>query len=197
MSLVQNLNQIAERLFTVYAFWCEMKLGGVMDSTRAELLKRRKRHRLSSAVIRRNTLWAAGTGLIPIPVLDSAAIVSVQIKMLAEISSVYEVPFQNNSGKSVIAAMMTTLSGTVLGKSLLSTGIFGNLMKVVPGVGAALSILTMPGFNAAFTYALGRVFQQHYAAGGTIKDFDPRAAEPYFKEKLKEGFNFTQQAKSA
>lgn len=168
-----------------------------MNSTRVKLLERRKRHRQSSTVIRLNTLWAAGTGLIPIPILDSAAIVSVQIKMLAEISSIYKVPFQKNSGKSIIAALMTSLSGTVLGKSLLASGVFSGLMRAVPGVGAALSILTMPGFNAAFTYALGRVFQQHYAVGGTLEDFDPRAAEPYFKEKLKEGFTYSQQAKSA
>lgn len=168
-----------------------------MDSAKLEALKRRKRHRQAQSVIQRNTLWAAGTGLIPIPVLDSAAVVAVQLKMLAELSSVYGVDFQKSSGRSVIAALMASLSSGVLGKSLLGTGLFSGLSSALPVIGSSLSILTMPGFNAAFTYALGRVFQQHYAIGGTLQDFDPKQAEPFFHEKLKEGFKFTQARKSA
>lgn len=168
-----------------------------MDSEKLEALKSKKRHRRASAIVQRNTLWAAGTGLIPIPVLDSAAIVAVQLKMLAEISNVYGIDFQNSSGRSVIAALMTSLTSNVLGKSLLGTGLFSSLSKTLPVIGSTLSILTMPGFNAAFTYALGRVFLQHYALGGSLQDFDPKKAEPYFHEKFKEGFMFTQKAKTA
>ena len=55
----------------------------------------------------------------------------------------------------------------------------------------------MPGFNAAFTYALGRVFQQHYAAGGTMADFDAQKAEADFRRKFKEGLKFDQDEKTA
>ncbi|MEQ8393433.1 MAG: DUF697 domain-containing protein [Thalassospira sp.] len=168
-----------------------------MGNSRLERLKRNKQNRLGRGIVRRNTMWAAGTGLIPIPVLDSAAIVAVQLKMLAELSSLYQVDFQKNSGQAVIATMMTSLSGSVLGKSFLATGIFSGLAKVIPVVGSTLSILTIPGFNAAFTYALGRVFLKHYAIGGTLQDFDPEKAEPYFKEKFKEGFKVAQGAKAA
>lgn len=173
-----------------------------MDRKEADQLRIRnlRRRRQSNALIRNNTLWAAGTGLIPIPVIDSAATVAVQIKMLAEISSIYDVPFQETSGRSVIASLMSSLTSNVLGKSLIASGLFSGLAKVVPVVGSTLGILTMPGFNAAFTYALGRVFQQHYEAGGTLKDFDANAAKPYFEEKFKEGFKAgakTQSPKSA
>lgn len=168
-----------------------------MDSEKLEALKSKRRHRQASAIVQRNTLWAAGSGLIPIPVLDSAAIVAVQLKMLAEISNVYGIDFQKSSGRSVIAALMTSLTSNVLGKSLLGTGLFSSLSKTLPVIGSTLSILTMPGFNAAFTYALGRVFQQHYTLGGSLQDFDPKKAEPYFHEKFKEGFMFTQKAKTA
>lgn len=168
-----------------------------MSNARLEQLKRNKQKRLGSGIVRRNTLWAAGTGLIPIPVLDSTAIVAVQLKMLAELSSLYGVDFRNSSGKAVIATMMTSITGGVLGKSFLATGIFSGLAKALPVIGTSLSILTMPGFNAAFTYALGRVFLSHYAAGGTLSDFDPKKAEPQFKEKFKEGFTVVQDAKAA
>ncbi|WP_022731488.1 YcjF family protein [Thalassospira lucentensis] len=168
-----------------------------MGNARLEQLKRNKQKRLAGGIVRRNTLWAAGTGLIPIPVLDSTAVVAVQLKMLAELSSLYNVDFRKSSGQAVIATMMTSITGGVLGKSFLATGIFSGLSKALPVLGASLSILTMPGFNAAFTYALGRVFVMHYAAGGTLKDFDPKQAEPYFKEKFKEGFTVVKDAKAA
>ena len=167
-----------------------------MDSERLELLRRKKLHRKSDAIIRTNTLWAAGTGFIPIPVLDSAAIVAVQLKMLGELSSIHNVPFTETSGKSVIASFVASLTSNVLAKSLLATGLFSNVARALPVVGSTLSILTMPGFNAAFTYALGKVFQQHYESGGTIDDLDPKAAAPYFKEKFKESFKFGQKAEA-
>lgn len=168
-----------------------------MDSARLEQLKRNKRNRLARGIVMRNTMWAAGTGLIPIPVLDSAAIVAVQLKMLAELSSHYKVDFRRSSGKAVIATMMASITGGVLGKSFLATGIFSGLAKALPVVGTTLSILTMPGFNAAFTYALGRVFQLHYEAGGTMDNFDPKRAEPKFKEEFQEGLKVVKDAKVA
>ncbi len=168
-----------------------------MDSARLEQLKRNKRNRVARGIVMRNVMWAAGTGLIPVPVLDSTAVVAVQLKMLAELSSHYQVDFRKSSGKAVISTMMTSITGGVLGKSFLATGIFTSLAKALPVVGTTLSVLTMPGFNAAFTYALGRVFQMHYEAGGTFETFDPKKAEPKFREEFKEGLKVAQDAKVA
>ncbi|WP_085618992.1 YcjF family protein [Thalassospira alkalitolerans] len=173
------------------------KLGDVMGAETLDVLKHRKQHRLANGVVRRNVLWAATTGLVPIPVLDSAATVAVQLKMLAELSDVYGVKFNKSSGKSVIAALTSCITSGVLGRALLSTGIFTSLAKVLPVVGSTLGVLTMPGFNGAFTYALGKVFQQHYATGGTMLDFDPEKAEPAFRQKFKDGLKFNQDAKTA
>lgn len=168
-----------------------------MEAEKLEALKRRRQHRLAKGVVQRNTLWAATTGLVPIPVVDSAATVAVQLKMLAELSDVYDVAFNKSSGKSVIAAMTACITSGVLGRALLGTGIFSSLARVMPVVGSTLSIVTMPGFNAAFTYALGRVFQQHYAAGGTMADFDPNKAAPEFRKNFKEGLKFDQNRETA
>ena len=37
------------------------------------------------------------------------------------------------------------------------------------------------------TYALGKVFIQHFAAGGTFLSFDPEAVRDYFQTQLQEG----------
>jgi hypothetical protein len=47
-------------------------------------------------------------------------------------------------------------------------------------VGTAYRWLALPGFNAAFTYAVGKVFQQHFASGGTFLTFDPEKVKGYF-----------------
>jgi len=161
-----------------------------MSAEKLAELKQLKQHRLASAIVRRNTMWAVGSGFIPIPLVDSATIVAVQLKMLAELSAIYNVPFNRNSGKSAIAALICSLSSGALGKSLLATGVFGAMAKSVPVIGYGLSILTMPGFNGAATYALGKVFQQHFSAGGTFLTFDPQKTERHFRQKFEEGKEF-------
>ncbi|MDP2699976.1 YcjF family protein [Thalassospira sp.] len=147
----------------------------------------RRRHLRGNNVISNNMLWALGTGLIPIPVVDTSATIAIQLKMLAELSDVYEVPFSYNSGKSVVASLLTSLTANLMGKSLVGSGLFYGIARMVPVLGYGLKALTMPVFTAAFTYALGKVFQQHFAAGGTILTFDPKKTDSYFREKFDEG----------
>ena len=47
----------------------------------------------AAAIARRYALYAACIGLIPIPLLDLAAIAAIQATMLAEIGALYGVPF--------------------------------------------------------------------------------------------------------
>ena len=166
------------------------------DQKRAEL-KQLKQHREAGAAVRRNTMWAIGGSFIPIPVVDTAAIVAVQLKMLAELSNIYDIPFDRNSGKATISALICSLSSGTLGKSLLATGIFGTMVKSMPVVGYGLTVLTMPGFNGAATYALGKIFQQHFSAGGTFLTFDPKKTERHFREKFEEGKEFVARQKAA
>ena len=42
--------------------------------------------------VKRYMWWSMGAGLVPVPVLDLAAVSGVQLKMLAEISRIYDVP---------------------------------------------------------------------------------------------------------
>ena len=42
-----------------------------------------------------------GGGLVPIPIVDIAAVGGVQLQMLRRLSEIYGVPFSDNLGKSV------------------------------------------------------------------------------------------------
>ena len=55
------------------------------------------------------------------------------------------------------------------------------MIKGIPGIGTAISALTMPTLSVGATFAIGMAFIQHFASGGTLLDFDP----PDYKEFLK------------
>ena len=146
-----------------------------------------RRHRRASAIVRRNMLWSMGAGLIPVPFLDSAVVISIQVKMLSELSECYGTPFRRSSAKAAISALLCGLGGETLGRGLIGTGIFSALARRMPVLGFTLSALTMPTLHGALTYALGKVFQQHFATGGTFLTFKPQETEAFFRAKFEEG----------
>ena len=130
-------------------------------------------------VIRRHAGYSAVAGLIPLPLVDVAAITALQVKMLAEMSAVYEVPFSENAVKGTIAALFGGSVPVALGTN---TGF--SLMKAVPGVGTVAAIAIVPGFAAALTWAIGRVFLSHFESGGTTLDFDAGKMKARFQKEF-------------
>jgi hypothetical protein len=45
----------------------------------------------------------------------------------------------------------------------------------------------MPTLAGASTYAVGRVFIQHFECGGTILSFDPEKVRAHFEKEFEEG----------
>ena len=120
--------------------------------------------------------WSAGAGLVPVPGLDLAAIAGVQIKMLDDLSKLYEVPFSKNAAKSIIGALLGSGGATLVAVPAAS------LLKIIPIVGHIAALFTEPAAAAASTYALGKVFIQHFESGGTFLDFNPSAVRRYYDE---------------
>ena len=48
----------------------------------------------------------------------------------------------------------------------------------------------MPVINGATTYAVGKVFTQHFESGGTFLTFDAAKVREYFETQFKEGKSF-------
>src|SRR5712671_6045109 len=107
----------------------------------------------AAKLVDRFSLWSGAAGLIPIPLVDIAAVGGVQLQMLRKLSDIYGVPFSENRGKSIIAS----LAGAVLPASTATTTAVGvgSLVKSLPGVGTAIGALTMPVFSAGATYVIG------------------------------------------
>lgn len=133
-------------------------------------------------ITRRYMLWSAGAGLIPFPIIDLASIIGVQLKMVSEISDVYEVSFSENKAKNTISA---ALSGVTA--STFATGTIGSSIKAVPVIGTLMGTLTMPFFASASAYALSNVFINHFEQGGTFLDLDGEKFKESFKVMFKRG----------
>jgi uncharacterized protein (DUF697 family) len=126
--------------------------------------------------------WSMGAGLIPVPWADLAAVAAVQLKMLAEISKIYGVPFQENRGKAAIGSLV----GFVLPHAM-AFGAVGSLLKAIPVVGVLAGAPAMALFCGAYTWALGNVFIQHFESGGTFLTFDPEKVKEHFQARFEEG----------
>lgn len=141
-----------------------------------------QRHAAADHLVRQYTLGGMAVGLVPIPLADLAALVAVQLKMLHGLAGIYGIEFRADLGRSAIASLV----GSTLPTSL-SPGLAASLSKLIPGVGQTLATGSAVLLNGAATYAVGKVFIQHFAAGGTFLTFDPEAVRDYFAAQLKEG----------
>ncbi|PLC51289.1 hypothetical protein CR159_03405 [Pollutimonas subterranea] len=130
-------------------------------------------------IIKKQVKWAAAAAIVPIPLLDLAALATVQVKMIKNIAECYGCEAKESSLKPLVAS----LAGT-LGAAGLSGGLLGSSAKVVPVAGTILGSIGFAAFGSAATYALGRVFASHFASGGTLADFNASAAGSRLKEEF-------------
>lgn len=125
---------------------------------------------------------AMGAGLIPVPVVDSLALGALQLLLIRDMARLYGAEFSPTRGRVLLA----TLLGSV-GTVSVATGYLVSLVKLVPLVGYSAGAATMPALSGAATFALGRVFQRHFATGGDLWDFDPGAKAREMADAMAEG----------
>ena len=120
-------------------------------------------------IILNHVFFSLGAGLVPLPLLDIAAVTVVQLDMLKQLSRLYDVPFQEESGKSLISA----IAGGIAAK-------FGaSMIKALPLVGTFLGGVSMSVLSGASTYSIGQVFKQHFSSGGNLTNVDIKGEENF------------------
>ena len=132
-------------------------------------------------VANRFMLYTGGAGLIPIPLFDLAAVAALQVKMLSDLSKCYGLTLDKDRGKSLITALIGGALPTTLGY-----GAVGSFLKRLPVVGPIVGVFTVSAFAAASTYAVARVFIQHFESGGTFLDFKPEEVRDHYAAELKQ-----------
>src|ERR1700721_4652572 len=63
------------------------------------------RDELASHLVDRLSLWSGAAGLIPVPLVDMAAVGGVQLHMLRRLSEISGVPCSENRGKAKITSL--------------------------------------------------------------------------------------------
>jgi uncharacterized protein (DUF697 family) len=124
----------------------------------------------SEATIKKYMYWSMGAGLIPIPALDVAAVMAIQVNMVAALADAHGQAFSREAGRAFVAALVCGSLPTAM------AGPVARLLKAIPLIGQTAGALAMPALAGASTYAVGKVFVQHFESGGTFRDFDPEAA---------------------
>ncbi|MEP7306388.1 MAG: hypothetical protein ABJA98_12800 [Acidobacteriota bacterium] len=123
-------------------------------------------------VVVKYTVLCALASRIPAWWANSASVTGLQLKMLAELSSVYEVEFRQD----LAVPMIGSLAGGGL-SFLVSQNPLAMALKfsvaMIPVVGIPLRFATGPAIIGGYCYMLGRAFVDHYEAGGTYHDFNP------------------------
>ena len=129
-------------------------------------------------IIKNYVLWSAGTALIPLPLVDFVAVAAIELKMLKKLSDHYEMEFSHQRGKSLIASLIGGVHARAFSVSLF---------KFIPVFGMTGAVVSLGALSGAVTYAVGKVFVQHFETGGTLLDFDPSKVKAFFAEKCREG----------
>lgn len=124
----------------------------------------------ASKIIRTHAIASVASSLIPIPFVGIGVLGAAHLRMVHQLAKLYEVEFSEQRAKSII--------GSLLGIS--TTGFALLCLRAIPGL-QILGALTLP---SASTFALGKVFVEHFESGGTFLTFDPERAKDRYAKAL-------------
>jgi uncharacterized protein (DUF697 family) len=115
-----------------------------------------RRRALARRLVERHKTYAAIGGLSPLPILNVAGVTAIIMRMVKQLSGLYEVPFERDRTRSLIVSLIGGAVPTGLGTATAST-----LAFVLPGhalVGLGVSAIAA----GALTRGIGLVFLDHF-----------------------------------
>ena len=134
----------------------------------------------ANAIIRSHVLWAIGGGLIPIPLVDFAAVTAIQLEMLQQLAQLYGVNYSRSTGKAFVSA----LTGTTLAR------LGASFIKAIPGVGTMIGGASMALTSGASTYAVGQVAINHFSSGGSLSNFVEEKVKAAYDSAFEQGKSY-------
>ena len=143
------------------------------------------RNKSAHISVRNWAQWATVAGFIPIPIVDTAAIAGVQIKMIYDLCQTYEVEFKKELATSIVGALVGSSAAT-----LFSTSVGNAFVRFIPVVVTTISFITQPALSYATTYAVGKTFIKHFENQGSLIDFDVQSAKGFFSEQTGKAKSF-------
>ena len=151
-----------------------------MENIKTEPAPRNERLERAEKKVRFYSLLGIPAGLLPLPALDLALIGGLQLKMVHELTKIYETPFKKSVVKSVITALVSAST------SMPTARLAASALKIVPALGAWSGAIAMSSTSSALTYAVGKVFITHFESGETVLTLNPKKMHQFFQEKYQE-----------
>ncbi|MDP5169445.1 MAG: DUF697 domain-containing protein [Bacteroidia bacterium] len=137
-------------------------------------------------IVTKHTVYAMGSSLIPIPILDLAAVTAVQLDMVKTLSHLFGADYSEDSGKTLIGA----LTGNIFAR------IGASFLKGIPVFGSILGGVSLVALSGAATYALGQVYVRHVSDGGSLGNLNPEDYKEFFRQRYEEGKKKAEQWKT-
>jgi len=129
-----------------------------------------------------HAITAMGIGILPVPGLDLVALTGVQLNLLRKLGALYGFNLADDAGKKLLGSLLSGYLPLAIAAPVAS------ILKFIPGVGIAAGVLAQSTLAGATTYAVGKMFLQHFESGGTFLDF--KASRQKLSEQVEEGKNF-------
>ena len=115
-----------------------------------------KRRVLAGRIVEQNGTLAALSGLAPLPAVNIAGVAAIILRMLKQLSGLYQVHFERDRTRSFVIGILGGAAPTGLGVATVST--IGLVAPAPAFLGLAVSALTA----AAVTRAIGEVFIESF-----------------------------------
>ena len=131
--------------------------------------------------IKSHVIASMAVGLVPIPGVDLAGTLAVQVRMVNQICEIYGVTLRDNAATTVVLALVGSLMPVVLAGGLVSG------LKIIPGLGSLSGAAGVSLLGGAMTYAIGSVFQQHLESHDSLIDFDPTKVRSVMRREFDAG----------
>jgi uncharacterized protein (DUF697 family) len=134
-----------------------------VDSVEDKLLALACSERLAKAnlLVKNFTLASAAIALVPLPLIDQVALISLELKMIHQLTKIYDVPFKPNIAISIISSLLSGITSGLFARALQS---FSKLVPLFATVGSGSIAIS----SASVTFALGNVFIKHFEDNGTF-----------------------------
>ncbi len=127
--------------------------------------------------VTRHVIYSMGAGLVPLPLIDVAAVSTVQLSLIRRLCEIYNVEYSESVGKSLLAALV---GGT-------AARVGASLIKGIPVVGFLVGGVSLSIMAGASTYAVGQVFISHLEAEGSLDNFNIDAWRRAYEQQLERG----------
>lgn len=159
----------------------EAEAGTGTDEADEQHMTVRERHSAALHLIKNHAITASGVGIVPIPGLDLIALSAVQLNLLRKLSELHGFTLTDELGKKLLTAVL----GGYLPLTVASP--VASVLKCVPGIGTAAGVVAQSTLAGATTYAVGKLFLEHFETGGTVLDVNPKEMAKKLKQAVAEG----------